>query len=112
MDDDKKYPSGDELVAGPEIGNGSRLFVRHTADHKVMAGVMSPVREGQPLMPGAFNLEPIEGTDRFKVEDLPSMPVPRMEAAAAAPKGPAKVNSAAYKSGWDNVFGKQVVGEA
>jgi hypothetical protein len=114
MDDDKKTPcpSGDELQAGPDLGNGMRPFIRHTADHKIVAGVMSPVREGQPLMPGAFNLEPIAGTDRFTVEDLPSMPVPQM-AAPPPSKGPAMVTTKAYRSGWDNVFGqKQVVGEA
>lgn len=106
MADDKKptCPAGDELRAGPDLGNGSRPFVRHTADHKIEMGVMTPVKEGQPILPGAFHLESIPGTDRYKVEGA----LPASESA----KGPAKVNSGAYRDGWDGIFGKRPIAEA
>ena len=111
MDDEKKNPptcpSGDELRAGPDLGDGSRPFVRHTADHKLVAGIMTPAQEGQPMASGAFHLEHIDG-DRYKVEELPMGHVP-----GAAVKGPAKVNSERYKTNWDSIFGKKLpVGEA
>jgi hypothetical protein len=113
MDDEKKTPptcpSGDELRAGPDLGDGSRPFVRHTADHKIIAGIMTPApaQEGQPMASGAFHLEHIDG-DRYKVEELPTGHVPD-----AGTKGPAKVNSRAFRENFDSIFGKKIpVGEA
>ena len=114
MDNEKKTPptcpSGDELRAGPDLGDGSRPFVRHTADHKLVAGIMTPAQEGQPMADGAFHLEHIDG-DRYKVykvEELPTGHVP-----GSTVKGPAKVNSRAFRENFDSIFGKKIpVGEA
>jgi hypothetical protein len=105
-DDDKKTPcpAGDELLAGPDLGDGTRPFIRHTADHKIIAGVMKQAPDGVPLHSGVFHLDRIEG-DRYKVEDL--------SAAVVTTKGPAKVNSREYRNNWDGIFGKkQTVGDA
>ena len=93
-------PAGDELQAGPDLGDGSRPFVRHTADHKIVVGIMTPAQEGQPIMAqGAFALEQIEGTtDRFRVEEVPTT--------GSGTKGPAKVNSRAFRENFDSIFGK------
>lgn len=104
-DDKKTCPAGDELLAGPDLGEGRRAFIRHTADHKIIAGVMTQAPEGMPLQSGTFHLDHIEG-DRYKVEDL-------SVAVAAVSKGPAKVNSREYRNNWDGIFGKkQTVGDA
>ena len=105
MADEKKPPcsSGDELLPGPKIGDDGHMFVRHTAEHKVVMGVMTPVREGLPEAEGAFRLERIEGTNRYKVNEVQ---VP-------GSKGPAKVTSRKYRENYDTIFGtKMAVGEA
>ncbi len=117
MDDNAKKPeptpcqSPDELVAGPALPDGARPFVRHTADHKIQAGIMRPVVEGEPLYNGAFALEHKEG-DLYRVHEV----TPHKADAATddgGHKGPARVNSRAYQSGWDAIFGKKAtVGQA
>lgn len=105
-DDDKNTPcpAGDELLAGPDLGDGVRPFIRHTADHKIETGVMKQAPDGMPLQSGVFHLEHVGG-DRYKVADL--------SAAVASTKGPAKVNSREYRNNWDGIFGKkQPVGDA
>jgi hypothetical protein len=66
---------------------------------------MTPMKEGQPIPAGAFHIEQIAGTQRFKVEEVGGV--------SGSTKGPAKVNSQAFRNNWDGIFGKkQVVGEA
>lgn len=107
-DDGKKddCTSKDELMAGPPLPGGARPYVRHRADHSIQTGIMRPVAEGESLGEGAFTLEHIEG-DRYAVEEV--FP----EQASDGSKGPAKVNSKAFRDNWDTIFGKKVsVGQA
>jgi hypothetical protein len=105
MDDDETKKGcqvmGDELMAGPELPGGARPYIRHTADHKITSGIMRPVKEGEMLYDGAFQLEHKEGPI-FKVSDV-------FDSKASAPvnKGPAKVATPAYRSNYDNIFGKK-----
>lgn len=89
---------GDELQAGPDLGDGSHVYVRHTADHDIQMGTLHPIREGQPIPEGSMHLTPIGETGRYRVEPIPT----------SASKGPAKVNSRAYRDNWDSIFGQKM----
>jgi hypothetical protein len=109
-DDDTKKgcgTTGDELMAGPVLPGGYRPFVRHKADHEIVAGLMRPVKEGEMLHEGAFHLEHKEG-DRYKVTDVFDGTKP----ASLSTKGPAKVATPAYRANYDAIFGKPTVGQA
>lgn len=103
MTDEKKpCPDSDVLQAGPELPGGARPFIRHTKDHEIQAGMMTPVREGEPLNGRkVFYLEGREQDGDFDVTEI------------TPGTGPAKVNSEKFKTGWDRIFGaKPSVGEA
>jgi len=107
-DDDSKKgdcTAHDELIAGPVLPGGVRPFIRHTKDHQICSGIMRPVREGEPLYEGAVHLEHKQG-DTYKVTDIFEPP------AEATSKGPAKVNSRAYRANYDAIFGNRTVGQA
>jgi hypothetical protein len=71
-------------------------------------GVMRPVREGEPLLGGVFQLSPKDPANGvYHVKDVP-IPQP------GAPTKPAKVNSREFLDGWERTFGgrQPVVGQA
>lgn len=108
-DDSKDGPcdTGDELQMGPDLGNGTRPFLRHTADHQLVGGILRPCPEGKPLLPGAVRVTPKPGAcpHIFNVEEV--YPV------VASKSGPAKVNSKKYRENYDTIFGgKTPVGDA
>lgn len=103
---DDVCPAGDVLKLGPEMADGRRPFIRHGADHSIRAGVASPIQDGASIPQGVdvVALEHLEG-DEYKV-------TPMLEQSSTR-KGPAKVSSQAYRSGWEALFGKKnPVGQA
>lgn len=113
MADDDEKPEckieGDELMAGPELPGGARMYIRHTADHQFHGGIMRPVQEGEPIYEGAFHLEHKEGPI-YRVSDLG---IPPRAPAQEGHKGPAMVTSRAYRENFDLIFGKKAtVGQA
>jgi hypothetical protein len=102
LDDDCKCR--DEIDLGPPIGpDGTHACIRHTADHQVAIGFVRPVKDGQPINGAEMvSLDHIEGT-RFAVTTVYNATSP----------GPPKVNTPAYRDGWDRIFGPtQEVGQA
>jgi hypothetical protein len=95
----KKNPSCqvlDVLRLGPELndGRGSRIFIRHTADHRIQSGVLRPAKDGEPLMgESIFHLEASGAPGEYRVQDLYDG------------RGPSKVTTPAYRDGWDSIFG-------
>lgn len=90
--------AGDEFVIpGPQLPDGGRLCLRHAADHSVQQGVMRPLESGKPLDDDTVLLEPREGTPFYNV----------VGSVAEMRKGPSKVNSPAFKAGWDRVFSRK-----
>jgi hypothetical protein len=95
MSDDHKGCSGkDLLLPGPELPDGRVPYLRHRGNHEVEAGVMSPLEEGQEPDPDkeTFRLKPTGGPFYEVVES----------------RGPSMVNSDAFRSNWDRIFGGQV----
>lgn len=112
MAEDPKKPCSreDEIKVGPSVGDDARLFVRHTADHHQVLGVMRPVREGEPLTGNVFTVEPKDPANGvYKVTDLP-LPKP----APSTHAGPARANSREFLDGWERTFGGRsaAVGQA
>lgn len=113
MSDDKTPPSGKDLITfGPDLGDGSRPFFRHRPDHTLETGISRAVTDGQPMNMNEggslVKLTPVEDASMYEVETLYEHRTSGQEG-----KGPAKVNSNAYRSGWDSIFGaKKTVGEA
>jgi hypothetical protein len=97
---------GDILELGPELGNGMRVGVRHTADHQMQVGQVRPVREGENLVGGRYLLGKTDG-QRMIVESELDL---RGGCAATAGEqvGPAMVTSDEYREGWDRVFGPAI----
>lgn len=109
--DDENKPGEDVLFPAPfRNEDGGVPFVRHTADHEMVQGVMYPCEEGKPLLPGneIFSLEP-RAKGGLSVTSLYSTKA----SGAQESKGPAKVNSRAYRANWETIFGKKApIGEA
>ena len=114
MSDEKKpCERGDTVLMGPEVGGGERLFVRHTAEHEIQMGTLHPLADGESIGTGSvLALEPGEQPGHFKVTDSYEAGGRPEAGAAATAKGPAKVNTPAYRSGWDALFGQKTVGVA
>lgn len=93
---------GDFIVPAPVVIGGRQLAFRHREDHVMEVGTIGPVEDGIPLPDDARMVE--QGQDgRLHLTST----VGEMK------KGPAKVSSPSYRSGWDRVFGsKPTVGQA
>jgi len=95
---------GDEFVIpGPSLPGGARMCLHHGTDHTIRTGVMKPMEDGKPIEEDAVLLEQREGTGLYNV----------VGSVSDLKKGPSKVNSPAFRNGWDRVFGKPAtVGKA
>jgi hypothetical protein len=95
---------GDEFVIpGPPLPGGARMCLHHGTDHTVRTGVMKPMEDGKPIEEDAILLEQREGTGLYNV----------VGSVSDLKKGPSKVNSPAFRDGWDRIFGKPAtVGKA
>ena len=93
----------DVMTVGADLGNGFRPYIRHKSDCTLETGVVRPQGDGEPLgyADALVRLEGEEGGDTFRVETLYERP--RNDT-----KGPAKVTTQAYRSGWDRIFGKPI----
>ena len=109
-DNNDNCPGDNDLVKlGPDIG-GVRPYARHTADHRIETGFLCPAAEGQPLHDGAICLDETKTRGLYNVVHEYRSPTRKPPTAHS---GPAMVASRQYKSGWDNIFGKNpVVGQA
>lgn len=105
-DDEKK----DIVHLGPELSDGTHPYLREQGDQLTGGFVSKPrrCREGEALHGSGIIMKHRGPGPSFNV-------VGEWDVPAATPsesKGPAKVTSDAYRAGWDNIFGKKVVGEA
>lgn len=103
MSDEKGHEcaEGDVMALGPKV-NGAHTFIRHHADHRVEHGLIDirPMEEGRPVPENAVLLQSRKDSHLLDV-------VPVCDR-----NGPVKVNSNAFKHGWDTIFGKTPIGEA
>lgn len=96
-------PSSDTVLLGPTLPSGQVPFLRQQGD-VLSGGLARIVEDGEPI--GASEellaLERIEG-DKYSARSI-----------YGSPRGPSKVATNAYRSGWDNIFSqnKTPVGQA
>jgi len=102
MSDDKKKETKGFLIQGPETKDGGNHTLR--IDQKgIHVGVTHPADvqapdDGQPRT--LLQCERVSESVSRIVSETPS-------------KGPSKVSTEAYRTGWENIFGsKQEVGQA
>lgn len=100
--DDKKCPGDDAIYPLPtRLPDGSIPVIHHDKDHNLQMGSICELKDGQPIT-----------GDVVQLEDYQPGRWCKMKTVVTGRKGPAKVNSAAYKQGWTNIFGKQTRGQA
>lgn len=100
MDDPKKQEKQEDFVLlGKEVSEDTRQVLHcKPSDGTAEFGYLSKLKDGQPLDGDIVKLSEREG------------PGYRMEYVYRRPsKGPSKVNSASYKSGWENIWGDKVL---
>lgn len=102
---EKKSPecSGDDLISlGPQLPNGDVFCIRHKGDHTIEGGVLSVLPEGDTT-----SAEVGQEVVHLKHRAGSTYEVTESN------KGPAMVNSSAFRSGWDSIFGgRPTVGQA
>lgn len=103
--DEKKRlgcPEADVIALGRALPNGDVMAIRHKSDHTMETGILGISREGEVPPPGAemVQLKHRAGNEYEVTETVAS-------------SGPPMVNSSAYRSNWDTIFGgRQTVGQA
>ncbi len=102
MADDPK-PKDRALVVGelPE-NKGIAVLRQRSEGAPVEAGVVRSVREGEPIVGELVTLKPTPDNPRLCDVEVQVDARP-----GAAHKGPARVVSEAYRSNWDEIFGKR-----
>lgn len=104
MVDDKKSPdcAGNDLISlRAVLPNGDVFCTRHRSDHTVEGGVLRTIPEegGVPENTEVVHLKHRDGST--------------YEVTESSKEGPAMVNSSAFRSGWDSIFGgRPTVGQA
>ncbi len=100
----KDSEPSDVVSMGPPIADGVQPFVR---TQQVEGGVLI---QGGIAKRVPKDYEPEEEQEVFHLKHLEG---PHYEVTGTSRVGPAKVNSPAFRSGWDSIFGaKQAVGQA
>ena len=101
--------AGRDLVyVHSQAENGSYNVIRRRAD-RLEIGEMRTPEEGKPLMGELVRLERAEDHQNlFHCETLVEAPTAAdAELPIRRSQGPAQVSSAAYRAGWDQIFGRQ-----
>lgn len=120
---DDKGGKGSKDTSGPNLGTvlpigktdegHMRCLVKRGDEVQPMTFVHA--KEGQPMMtPEYAVVSDMPGTPFLSAEfhDNPVLPKVKVDASAADRDGPARVNSQAFRDGWDRIFGhKAVAGE-
>lgn len=81
---------------------GVAVLRQRSDDAPVEAGIVRSVREGEPIVGELVTLKPTEGNPRLCDVEVH---VDARPPAQPSHKGPARVASDAYRTGWDEIFG-------
>jgi hypothetical protein len=94
------------IVGGPSE-DGQGVSILRVREDRVEAGELRAATEGKPIVGELVKLTPRAEHQRlFDVEVLARGPRPKpTEARGRAHKGPPRVASGSYRSGWDRIFG-------
>ncbi len=100
-------PSGDVAILGGPTERGDGVQILRLREGHVEVGELRAAPEGKPILGESVRLHPRADEPRIcDVEVIAPSPIPRAkDTAGERGKGPAKVATPAYRSGWDAVFG-------
>jgi len=99
-------PGGNFVIPGPALPNGDRICVAHKDGHQLEAAVLHHAKPGEPMPDDAVLVSPMEGTPYYEIGESVA------DLKRGASKGPSRVNSKAFRDGWDGIFGKRETGQA
>ena len=98
-------PDGDVALVFGSNEHGTHILRRRSAEAPIEAGLLRPLREGKPIDGEVVSLK--RRRDVPALYDVKSeLPDPR-PAPRATSDGPAQVATAAYRKGWDAVWGRR-----
>lgn len=98
MDDNKDdHPAEEFATLGPETDDG-QLIIRHKADHTIELAELRPLEDGKPIDQDVEIVKLTGEGPQYKIETL-------YKPDESTRKGPAKVSTPRYKSGWDTLWG-------
>jgi hypothetical protein len=104
-------PVGDRaLVLGPVDDKSFAILRKRSADAPLEAGVVRPMREGEPISGELVSLERADASApvfdvKVHYDGRPTRATDSRAPTPALPhKGPARVTSDAFRAGWDAVF--------
>ncbi len=95
------------MIVGEVGSDDQKAFAvlrRRSADAPVEAGLLRGLRDGQPIVGEVVKLTQTNAESPVLDVDV-QVPAPATLAAATTHKGPSRVTSDAYRSGWDEIFG-------
>lgn len=102
-------PGSEDVLLVLEQADGGRLRGIRQREGQLELAELAPIAEGQPLSGELVRLSPREGHPvLLDVQTLyqPEQTAPTVEPTpCAGHKGPARVNTEAFRDGWDRVFG-------
>jgi hypothetical protein len=109
-DGDGGSKSPDVVLVGGPSEDGQGVSILRVRDDRVEAGELRPAAEGKPIVGELVKLTPREEHQRlFDVEVLargPRATSTDARAPRSVPhKGPPRVASSSYRSGWERIFG-------
>lgn len=94
-----RFDSKDTIIPLP----GSRMCIRHTADHQMQIGALLPITEGTRI---SDNMHIVEEDADGDLRVGPTI------GELKSGSGPAQVATPEYRASWDRIFGKQTIGVA
>jgi hypothetical protein len=105
--------SEDRAVIVGEVGSDDQkafaVLRRRSADAPVEAGLLRGLREGQPITGEVVKLTQTNAESPVFDVDVQLAAPTTTASLAATHKGPTRVTSDAYRSGWDEIFGDPAV---
>jgi hypothetical protein len=98
-------PSGDVALVFGKDEHGMHILRRRSEDAPVEAGVLRPLKSGKPIDGEVISLSP--RSDVPLLFDVKSELASPYQAGRPTSDGPAQVANAAYRRGWDAVWGRR-----
>lgn len=98
----------DVVILGPPTSDGQGVHVLRARNERLEAGELRALRDGQPVTGEVVSLAPRKDMPRVcDVKESWSAEghAPSGPPSAPTHKGPAQVATAAYRDGWDQIFG-------
>jgi hypothetical protein len=99
----------DVVLLGPPTADGAGIHVIRAREERIETGELRALEEGRPIVGEIVTLKPRESNPRLCDVTDSYAPPRATQAPQLGHKGPAKVATAAYREGWDEIFGAKPI---